>query len=52
MNLPTLIVLGILIFIVALAIRSIVLKRKNGGGCGCGCAGCTGKCPSSEKLKK
>ena len=51
MNLSTIIVLGIVIFIVALAVRSLVIKHKNGGGCGCGCSGCKAACPHAKKEK-
>lgn len=41
MNFPTFVICVILVIIVALIIRSLVKKHKNGGGCGCGCSGCS-----------
>ncbi len=50
MNLPTFVICIILLIIVALIIRSLVKKHKNGGGCGCGCSGCprANKCAENK----
>ncbi len=42
MNFGSWIVLGVLVLIVALAIRSIIHDRKNGKSCCGGCTGCSG----------
>lgn len=41
MNIPTLVILAILLVCVAFAVRHVV-KQKKSGGCGCGCSGCSG----------
>lgn len=46
-NLPTLVVGAVVLAILALAVRKVVLDRKNHrSSCGCGCAGCpsSGSC--------
>lgn len=45
MNWADIAVGAVLIAALALAIRSIVRRRKRGGGCG-GCAGCSARCGS------
>ncbi len=40
-NLSTLLVSGLILFIVSLIIRKMIKDKKSGkSGCGCGCQGC------------
>ena len=52
-NLSTLIVSGLLLFVVVLIIRKMIKDKKSGKsscGCGCGCEGCalSDKCKSNK----
>lgn len=47
-SISTILVVCVLLFIVVLAIRSIIKDKKN-GGCSCGCEGCSGCISKSEK---
>ena len=47
-SLSTILVVCVLLFIVVLAIRSIIKDRKK-GGCSCGCEGCSECITKSEK---
>lgn len=47
-SLSTILVVFVLIFVVGLAIRSIIKDRKK-GRCSCGCEGCSGCIAKSER---
>ena len=50
MNIPTLIVLAVLILVLGLIVWSEIKKRKNGGtSCSCGCSACAMKDVCHEK---
>ncbi|MBR3001415.1 MAG: FeoB-associated Cys-rich membrane protein [Oscillospiraceae bacterium] len=53
-NFASLILTFVLVFIVALALRSVIRQRKK-GGCGCGCSSCSGSfphCIEPDKIKE
>lgn len=56
MNLPSIIVLAVVIFITVLAVRAMVRDKKSRKGCG-GCKGCSSpgaveSCPAYASLEK
>lgn len=45
------IIISLVLFLLILAIKSIINNRKN-GGCGCGCQGCNkSNCSNTIKIK-
>ncbi len=52
MNVPTIIVLSIVVLAFVLALANEIRKKKSGkGGCSCGCSGCAmkGMCHAEKK---
>ena len=46
------IIILLVIAAAVLALRRIILDRKNGKACSCGCGGCSGKACSVKESKK